>query len=230
MKIQIRNIILITLCLLAASFHGRAQENLYKFDIGASLGMSDYLGDANTSSLLKHPGFVGEGSFRYIANTRWAIRATLGVLTLSGDTQDMTNVNPGGAHYSFSSTVYDLGCRVEFNFLPYGIGETYKKLSRISPYLTVGAGACLSSSGGETAVAPTLVMGAGVKFKIKPRLNLMAEFTMTKAFGDKVDGPVLNDLTGIKTSFFKNTDWYSRLTVGFSYEFGERCTTCHYVD
>jgi len=230
LKSKIKNIIAFALVLTAAYPTAGAQENLYKFDLGASLGMSGYLGDANTSSLLKHPGFVGEGSFRYIANARWAIRATLGVLTLSGDTEDMTNVNPGGAHYSFSSTVYDLGGRVEFNFLPYGIGETYKKLSRISPYLTLGAGACMSSSGGETSVAPTLIMGAGVKYKLSPRLNLLAEFTMTKAFGDKVDGPDLNDLTGIKTDFFKNTDWYSRLTIGFSYEFGERCTTCHYVD
>ena len=73
-------------------------------------------------------------------------------------------------------------------------------------------------------------MGAGVKFKIKERLNFTAEFTMTKVFGDKVDGPVLNDLNTIKTAFYKDTDWYSRLTIGISYEFGQRCEACHYVD
>lgn len=73
-------------------------------------------------------------------------------------------------------------------------------------------------------------MGFGVKYKLSPRLNLGMEFTMTKAFTDKLDGPILNDLTGIKTSFVKNTDWYSRLTIGITYEFGERCETCHYVD
>ena len=73
-------------------------------------------------------------------------------------------------------------------------------------------------------------MGMGIKFKISQRVNLAAEFTMTKVFGDKVDGPVLNDLNMIKTAFYKDTDWYSRLTIGISYEFGERCETCHYVD
>ena len=73
-------------------------------------------------------------------------------------------------------------------------------------------------------------MGFGVKYKLNPRLNLAMEFSMTKTFSDKIDGPYLNDLTGIKTSFVKNTDWYSRLTVGITYEFGERCETCHYVD
>ena len=144
----------------------------------------------------------------------------------------MDNVLPssGAETYDFKSTVYDLGARVEFNFLNYGIGETYKRLRRWSPYLTVGVGVSLSSSGGETSVAPNLPMGMGIKFKISQRVNLAAEFTMTKVFGDKVDGPVLNDLNMIKTAFYKDTDWYSRLTIGISYEFGERCETCHYVD
>ena len=88
----------------------------------------------------------------------------------------------------------------------------------------------MSSSGGTTSVAPNLPMGAGVKFKLSERVNLGAEFTMTKVFGDKVDGPLLSDLNTIKTSFYKNTDWYSRLTIGITYEFGKRCETCHYVD
>ena len=53
---------------------------------------------------------------------------------------------------------------------------------------------------------------------------------MTKAFNDNFDGPDLSELNKIKTEFYKNTDWYSRLTIGISYEFGERCETCHYVD
>lgn len=209
-----------------------AQSTPYKFDIGAGLGMSGYLGDANTSSLLKHPGFVGELTFRYLPDSRWAFRGVLSALTLSGSTADMKDVLPstGAESYDFKSTVYDLGARVEFNFFSYGIGETYKRLKRWSPYLTVGVGVSMSSSGGTTSFAPNLPMGAGVKFKVSERVNLGAEFTMTKVFGDKVDGPLLNDLNTIKTSFYKNTDWYSRFTIGITYEFGKRCETCHYVD
>ncbi len=88
----------------------------------------------------------------------------------------------------------------------------------------------MASSGGNTTVVPSIPMGVGVKFKINPRWNLGLEFTMTKAFGDKIDGSQLTDLNQIKTAFYKNTDWYSRLTIGISYEFGKRCETCHYVD
>ena len=220
------------LMIVSAVFTAAGQSAPYKFDIGASLGMTGYLGDANRSSLLKHPGFTAGGTFGYMPNVRMAIRGSLSVLTLSGSTADIDDVLPstGEQVYDFSSTVYDLGARFEFNFFSYGIGETYKRLRRWSPYLTAGVGVSLSSSGGTTSVAPNIPLGLGVKFKLKPRLNLMAEFTMTKVFGDKVDGPILNDLNTIKTAFYKNTDWYSRLTIGFTYEFGERCETCHYVD
>lgn len=191
--------------------------------------MSGYLGDANTSSIFKHPGFTAEAGMRYLPNVRWAFRGVLGVTTLSGNSADMENVFPDNIDYSFSSTVYSLGLRAEFNFLPYGIGETYKRLSRISPYLVLGVGMAVASCEGTTA-ALSLPMGAGVKYKLKPRLNLALEFTMTKIFSDKVDGPTLDDPIGIKSSFFKNTDWMSRITVGITYEFGERCATCHYQD
>lgn len=228
---RLRGLILPVMALLSVSAL-KAQSTPYKFDAGVSLGMSGYLGDANTSSLMKHPGFAGDVSFRYLPDTRWAFRGVLSLLSLSGSTADMKDIMPSVApeYYDFKSTVFDLGARVEFNFFAYGIGETYKRLRRWSPYLTLGVGMSLSSSGGETSFAPNLPMGAGLKFKISERVNLGAEFTMTKVFGDKVDGPVLNDLNTIKTSFYKNTDWYSRLTIGISYEFGKRCETCHYVD
>ena len=226
-----RSLILIVM-VLASVFTLPAQTAPYKFDFGASLGMSGYIGDANTSSLMKHPGFVGEASFRYLHDTRWAFRGVLSALTLSGSTADMEDILPSVApeYYDFKSTVYDLGARVEFNFFAYGIGETYKRLKRWSPYLTLGVGMCLSSSGGSTAFAPNIPMGAGVKFKLSEKVNLGMEFTMTKVFGDKVDGQILNDLNTIKTAFYKNTFWYSRLTIGITYEFGKRCETCHYVD
>ena len=73
-------------------------------------------------------------------------------------------------------------------------------------------------------------MAFGVRYKLKERINLHAEFSMTKIFSDKVDGPDLADLNRIETDFFRNTDWVSRIVIGISYEFGKRCETCHYVD
>lgn len=200
----------------------------YKFDLGAGIGMSGYLGDANESNLFKHPGFAANIGGRYLFNSRWAVRAQLGMQTLSGNTADFSNVLPDGRQYSFKSTAYDLGFRGECNFFGYGIGETYKRLRRWTPYLSLGLGVAMASADGNTTVAPTLPMAFGFKFKPRERWNLWLEFSMTKVFSDKVDG--LWELNHIKTDFYKNTDWFSRLAVGISYEFGRRCETCHYVD
>lgn len=224
--------ILVALCALTATSVAAqtpAQVEEYKFDIGAGIGMSGYLGDANESNLYKHPGFAASASFRYLVNTRWAFRALLSTAGISGSTADWTNALPNQAVYDFRSTLYDLSARAEFNFFNYGIGESYKRLYRLTPYLSLGLGCTLSSGSGSSA-ALSIPMGVGVKFKIKPRLNLGLEFTMTKVFGDKVDSAALTDLYQIKSSFLKNTDWYSTLMLSISYEFGRRCVTCHRID
>lgn len=206
----------------------KAQD--YRFEIGAALGMSGYLGDVNKSNLLKHPGFAGGAVFRYIMDYRWALKANLFTAGLSGNSADFDDVLPGGQTYKFNSQIYDLGAQIEFNFFNFGIGYTYKKLHRIVPYLTVGVGATMAACDGNTAFAVNIPFGAGVKFKLKERLNLGFEFTMRKAFGDKLDNYSLDDPSAIKSSFMKNTDWYSLMLFSITYEFGKKCKTCHYVD
>ena len=214
-------------CLLAP--RALAQESTYRFDVGGQVGLAGYLGDAS-ADIFGHPGFSAGASFRYLPDVRWAIRGVFNVMGLSGDTADMDNVLPGNASYDFKSTVYELGGRLEFNFFSYGIGETYKKLRRWTPYLTVGVGMSMATCSGNTAMGFNIPMGAGLKYKMKPRLNLGLEFTMTKVFNDHMDGRDLSDLYQIKSSFLKNTDWYSNIAISITYEFGERCATCHYVD
>ncbi len=214
--------------LVAVSACSMAFAQDYRYEIGGAIGMSGYLGDANKGNFLKHPGFAGGALFRYLPNYRWALKANLYTAGISGNSANETNVYPEGKTYSFSSQLYDLGAQMEFNFFDYGFGPTYKKLKRLTPYMTVGIGGTLSSTSGHTAFAVNIPMGVGLKFKLKERLNLGFEFTMRKVFGDKVDG--LSDLNGIKSSFAKNTDWYSFTVFSITYEFSKRCTTCHYVD
>ncbi len=213
-----------------ASAQATAQPEVYKFDLGAGIGMSGYLGDANESKLFSHPGVTGNLSFRYLINTRFAIRGLFNIASLSGSTADMDNVLPTVEPIEFKSTVYDVQARGEFNFFNYGIGETYKRLSRVTPYLALGIGISMAGISGDSHIAMTLPMAVGVKYKVKPRVNLALEFSMTKVFGDKGDGPGLSDPYLIKSSFLKNTDWYSALTFSVSYEFGKRCVACHRID
>lgn len=211
------------------SCHVRAQEIPYKFNAGLSLGMSGYAGDAS-SSLFKRPGFAAEGSFRYQYDARWWFGGNLTLLSISGDTSDMDGVRPWGREYTFKSTVYDLNGRVDFNFFPYGIGETYKGLRRWTPYITAGIGITMATCYGKIAWGPNIPLGVGLRYKPGERWNLSLEFTVSKVFSDHIDGIYLSDLNMIESSFIKNNDWYSRLSIGVSYEFGRRCETCHYVE
>lgn len=202
-----------------------AQE--YRFEVGGAAGMSGYLGDANNGNLLKKPGYAVGGLFRYIINSRMAVKANLLIASISGNSTGLENVYPGGENYAFKSQLYDLGAQFEFNFLNYGIGSKYLKLKRISPYLTLGAGFTMATGDGD-AFTMNVPMGLGVKYKLSERLNLGLEFTMRMSLSDKLDG--LKDLNGINSGFAKNKDWYSFTMISITYEFSKRCRTCHYVE
>lgn len=222
--------IIAILAILLQALPARAQEESYRYDLGAGLGLGGYLGDLNETNPFGRPGFTGNATFSYRPDVRWTFRSVLGYSALSGRSADLGKPLPAEASdLSFKSSVVDLTERVEFNFFNFGIGETYKHLRRWSPYLTVGAGLVVASCDGSTHAAFALPMGAGVKYKLKERLNLALEFTMTKAFTDRLDGDI-SDLYQVKSSFIKNTDWYSRLSLSITYEFGYRCPTCHYYD
>ena len=225
--------ILITSFVATAAFRQPLQAQSvesYKFDIGASAGMSGYLGDANNSNMFRRPGFAGTVVGRYLIDDRWSLRARAGVQTLGGNTASMADALPGGKNYSFHSTVYDMTVGAEFNFFAYGIGEPYRHLSRWTPYVTAGVGMALSRGGNESSGVFCIPLGAGVRYKVAPRVNASVEFCMTKAFGDHIDSDRLTDMQHIKSSFIKNTDWYSTITVGISYEIGPRCADCHRID
>lgn len=221
---------LLALLAIPARSQMMVETDYYKFDIGGGIGMSGYLGDANESNIFHKPGFAANLQGRYLFNERTAIRAQLTGLTLSGSTADFANVLPDGRDYSFTAFAADLSVRGEYNFFPYGIGETYRRLRRFSPFLALGIGATVSASDGSTAVAFSVPMTAGVKYKLNRRLNLIADFTMTWLLGDRLDGPDLADLTTIKSSFIKNNDWHSAIQVSLTYEFGPRCVACNRKD
>ena len=216
----------IVLLLLFAVPAGMAQQ--YKYEVGPTLGMTGYLGEANNGNLFKHPSFTLGGIFRYSHNSRWAFKANLNYANIRGDSKSDESQYPEGIDYDFSSSLIDLGFTAEFNFLNYGRGPAYKKYKPISPYMVAGVGFVFAICDGHNQASFTIPLGVGVKYKFKERINLGFEFTMRKEFSDRIDG--YSDLLGIKHSFAKNTDWYSFASFSLSYEFGKRCIKCNYIE
>lgn len=207
----------------------KGQED-YRYDFGGGIGMTGYLGDANTSNLYRNPGFDATLLFRYIKSPRFSFKTNFYVGSLRGNSAQMTNVFPNGETFKFSTTFFELGELAEFNFFNFGIGESYRKLRRWSPYICAGLGVTGWSTDGKFNAAFTIPMGIGIKYKANRRLNFGVEFLMKKTFSDKLDGTQLDDPYLIKSSFVKNTDWYSTLSLTVSYEFSKRCAECHYKE
>ncbi len=236
-----KKLLILTIALLLGVASGYSQsrkgnyaafsdDDDYRYDIGGGLGMTGYLGDANTSNLWGNPSWDVEALFRYILNPRFAFKTNFYVGALRGNSADMTNVFPDGQTFKFNTTFYDLGEMVEFNFFNYGMGRKYQKLSRITPYITAGLGFTVWTTDGTANATLNIPFGIGVKYKLNKRVNLGMEFLMKKTLSDKLDGENLSDPYQIKHSFMKNTDWYSTLTFTISYEFSRRCAECHYKD
>lgn len=224
---MMKRLAIIIVLLIGFSNSVAAQE--YKYDIGAGVGMSGYMGDVNQFSMYKNPGFGANAIFRYIMNYRWSLKSSFSTAGISGNSADFENVLPAGAQYNFKSQLYDLGTQMEFNFFNYGIGYKYKNLKRLVPYLGLGVGFTLASVQGDgAAFALNIPMSVGVKYKAKERLNLGLDFSMRKVVGSNIDGFDLGELNGIERS--KNSNWYSLLMFTVSYEIGKRCIECHYID
>jgi hypothetical protein len=221
-----KSLYIVALFVLLAVQPSLAQQ--YKYEVGPTLGITGYLGEANNSNLFKHPSVTGGGIFRYNHNSRWAFKANLNYANIKGNSKDLETVYPDQGEYSVSASLIDLGMTAEFNFLNFGRGPMYKKYKPISPYMVAGVGFVFAINKGHNQASFTVPIGIGVKYKYKDRLNAGFEFTMRKEFSDRIDG--YSDLFGIKHSFAKNTDWYSFAMFTVTYEFGKRCIKCNYIE
>lgn len=215
-------------CLFLLPNSLKAQE--YEHEIGGTLGMGFYMGDANKSKLFQSPNVSAGIIYRYNKDLRWAYKANLLFGKLSGDTQKSGNVFPHNQQSSFSRTFVEFGGQVEFNFFNYSDQYAYLGTKKFSPYIFTGLGLTYGS-GEETFLGLNLPLGIGLKYKIKERLNLGFEFSFRKLFADNFDVTEKKDFTldnpyDIESSFFKNKDWYVLSMFSLTWDFGVRSKPC----
>ena len=194
------------------SFAAYAEEEVeYKMDMGAGLGGCFYMGDANGVPFANLSA-MGAITARRIFNPRMALKANLAFGHIHGATDgflpiDAYSKTPEGGiptKVNFSRNVLDLGAQFELNFWGFGTGVGYKGNSRITPYILAGAGITIGmGGGGGTCAGMNIPFGVGVKYKLKPRVNLGFEWTIRFSTTDKLDatpeGTQLKDPYGVKT-------------------------------
>ncbi|MCD7935869.1 MAG: DUF6089 family protein [Tannerellaceae bacterium] len=201
----------------------RAQE--YKYEAGIATGIAFYLGDANPHRLFRHSRPAGGCQFRYNLNGRWAVKANWLMGTLAGRYQ------PGEEPVQFERTWMETGIQAEFNFCPYSDRFIYKNTCRLTPFVLAGAGWTFDLWSRRKLATPNLPLGAGIKYKIKNRINLVAELSFRKLFTDALDvtgeeNSRLENPYEINSWIVKNKDWYVVCLISVTYDLGIRKTYC----
>jgi len=230
----------IAVCCLLICFATKAEDEVeYKMDMGAGLGGCFYIGDAN-SSPFADLSMMGAFTARRILNARMAVKANLAFGHIHGKSSGFIPVNAysetleGGLPTSvkFSRNVMDIGVQFEMNFWGFGTGVGYKGNSRITPYILAGAGITIGMGGSAGACGGlNIPVGVGVKYKLKPRVNIGFEWTMRFSTTDKLDatpeGTQLKDPYGVKSAMFKNKDSYSFAMFFITYDMFPKYRKCN---
>ena len=195
--------------MVAVSTATHAQEEPeYRMELGAGFGLVTYLGDYN-SNLVKGMQPWGTLLAKYRLNPRMAVAMDLGTGKVKGSSDNVSTWYPTES-YDFNHSLTEVDVRFEYNFWAYGTGQEYRGAKRLTPFITLGLGATF----------------AGIKYKLGQRLNLTAEWVVRFTPSDKIDGR--SDTYGIKSGgLFKNSDCYSIIQVGLSYDLWAKCKTCH---
>ena len=182
--------------MLTAAMAKAQDDDTYQMEMGGALGLDFYMGDANKTPF-RHSSVMGGFIVRRMFNPRMALKGDLTMGHLTGNTkgryipQNAGSPTPAGGvpvSFNFKRNVIDLGAQFEFNFWGFGMKESFSENSRITPYALAGAGLTLvTGGGGGTKLGLNLPVGLGVKYKLKKRVNLGAEWTFRFTTTDALD-------------------------------------------
>ncbi len=216
------------LLLLIMPLTANAQEDdMYKMEIGAGVGLVSYEGDFN-GSVTKNMQPGASLILRRVFNPYMDVRLNLMYGKLKGDSNGTKTYYPDyqQSPYSFSNTLIDLSMTYEYNFWPYGTGRDYRGAKRLTPFVFLGIGGTYVKTEQKSVFTGNLPIGLGIKYKLAKRVNLAIEWAMHFSLSDELDG--VKDPYMIKSSgLFKNTDCYSALQLTLTYSFMQKCKTCN---
>lgn len=212
---------LIAALLIAAGAH--AQDLEYAMELGMMAGPNFYMGDANMNGFYKNTTMGAGLMGRYNINPRMALKFDIAYAKIKGDAAKEKNVYPElpEQEWAFDNPLVDVGAQYELNFWGYGTGSGYKGHKRLVPYIQMGLGFTYC----DNALTMNIPIGAGIKYKLKPRWNIGLDWSMRFTMSDKLDG--IEDPYRIKSGFLKNKDSYSMTMFYISYDLCPKYRKCN---
>ena len=214
---------------MAISFVLPKKVDAQIIEVGATGGLSYYIGDINPGKQFSQNDLALGGLIRYYDNLRWAFRFQYSNIGL--------NVADKTGFYEpvkepFKSKINDFSFISEFNFFDYWTGS---ERNFITPYLLAGfsvfnyktisqidAAKILSNDGSFS-----IPFGVGVKYSLTQRIGLTLEWRMHKSFDDNIDSITDNYYATESNGEVKQKtmplaykcDWYSMIGLSIVYRF-----------
>lgn len=223
--------------LLAVSFVMPKKVNAQIMEVGATGGMSYYVGDMNPGKQFYQNDLAFAALIRFYDNLRWAFRFQYTNINLQGS--DKTGFY-SPVKESFVSKVNDFSLIAEFNFFDYWTGSN---VDFITPYIFAGFSVFdykttnlenITLSNGTSFSIP---FGVGVKYSLTKRIGMTLEWKMNKSFDDNIDNIkdnfyteyiVNGDLEREKLPLAYRCDWYGMLGFSVVYRFNlPKKVTCN---
>lgn len=201
-------IVVASIVLLMGHFLAPKQAQAQIAEVGASCGLSYYMGDINPRMPFNDSKLGFGVIVRYYENTRWAFRLAYSNLQLNGS--DKSSGYRPERGLSFNTKVHDIALVAEFNFLDYFTGS---KRNGLSPYLFGGVSVALfnpkADDGTElcnmltdvdydnsmpdegedkySKTALSIPFGIGVKYSLGQKVGFAFEWRWDYAFTDWLD-------------------------------------------
>lgn len=208
-------------------------EEQYTKEIGVAAGAAFMLDDAN-SSFYGNTNVSGGLLFRFVFNARSALKSTLTYSRVSGNVGNVNNFYPDRLtapttqrlSYTYAGGIANFSALYELHFFPYGYYRNYLGNRRLTPFVQAGFGFTYSDV--SKAFTASIPLGVGLKYKIRPRLNLSLDWTIHFSLSDRLEG--LEAPTGLKSEMFRNKDHLGLTMLTLTYDFSPRCPACNKAD
>ena len=193
-------------------------------NLGFFAGGSYYIGDINTNKQFNNLQPSLGLFYRYNFNSRWATRVNLYGGYIGANDAESKYLYQTQRNFSFNTIFIDLAGQMEFNFLPYRLGD---EKTPYSPYFALGIGGAYFTNSIKP-IQPTIPISFGVKFNITKKIGMGIAWSFRKTFTDYIDNVTnyktiegvenIDDRYSVKQlGYYHHYDWYSTVGIFISW-------------
>jgi hypothetical protein len=195
------------------------------YEIGASLGGTNYVGDIGSTKYINPNQIGGNVFFKYNYNPRFAFKGTLSLLPIKGDDAKADTDLKRKRGLNFSNIIVELAAGMEYNFYEYDVSSKDKNWT---PYILFEIAAfnysyvkSQDTAGNNVYDKKTsfaIPIGVGFKSSLSGNLACSIETKFRYTFKDDLDYAT-NKIPSLDFGGTGN-DWYMFSGISLIYTFG----------